>query len=72
MKAQTYTRSSKAKSSKRSKKARKSRRGKNVTVRQGDTLSEIAARNHTTVAKLKKLNKISGTNIRAGKKIRVR
>ena len=72
VKAQTYTRSSKAKSSKRSKKARKSRRGKNVTVRQGDTLSEIAARNHTTVAKLKKLNKISGTNIRAGKKIRVR
>ena len=72
VKAQTYTRSSKAKSSKRSKKARKSRRGKNVTVRQGDTLSEIAARNHTTVAKLKKLNKISGTNIRAGKKIRVK
>lgn len=72
VKTQTYTRSSKAKSSKRSKKARKSRRGKNVTVRQGDTLSEIAARNHTTVAKLKKLNKISGTNIRAGKKIRVK
>ena len=72
VKAQTYTRSNKAKSSKRSKKARKSRRGKNVTVRQGDTLSEIAARNHTTVAKLKKLNKISGTNIRAGKKIRVK
>lgn len=72
VKAQTYTRSSKAQSSKRSKKARKSRRGKNVTVRQGDTLSEIAARNHTTVAKLKKLNRISGTNIRAGKKIRVR
>ena len=72
VKVQTYTRSSKAKSSKRSKMARKSRRGKNVTVRQGDTLSEIAARNHTTVAKLKKLNKISGTNIRAGKKIRVK
>lgn len=72
VKAPTYTRSSKAKSSKRSKKARKSRRGKNVTIRQGDTLSEIAARNHTTVAKLKKLNKISGTSIRAGKKIRVR
>ena len=45
---------------------------KNVSVRNGDTLSEIAERNHTTVAKLKKLNKISGSNIRAGKKIRVK
>ena len=45
---------------------------KNVSVRDGDTLSEIAERNHTTVAKLKKLNKISGSNIRAGKKIRVK
>ena len=57
--------------SKKSKKSSRSR-GKSVTIRQGDTLSEIAARNHTTVAKLKKLNKISGTNIRAGKKIRVK
>ena len=70
--AKTYTSTSKEKGSKRSKEAKESRRGKNVTVRQGDTLSEIAARNHTTVAKLKKLNKISGTNIRAGKKIRVK
>lgn len=72
VKAPTYTRSSKGKSSKRSRNARKSRRGKTVTIRQGDTLSEIAARNHTTVAKLKKLNKISGTSIRAGKKIKVK
>lgn len=72
VKAQTYTRSSKGSSSKRSRNARKSRRGKTVTIRQGDTLSEIAARNHTTVAKLKKLNKISGTSIRAGKKIKVK
>ena len=60
-----------SKKSKKSKKSSRSR-GKSVTIRQGDTLSEIAARNHTTVAKLKKLNKISGTNIRAGKKIRVK
>ncbi|MBR2249879.1 MAG: transglycosylase SLT domain-containing protein [Prevotella sp.] len=43
-----------------------------VTVRKGDTLSSIAARNHTTVAKLRKINGIKGNNIQAGKKIRVR
>ena len=43
-----------------------------MTIRQGDTLSEIAARNGTTVAKLKKLNRISGSSIRAGKKIKVK
>ena len=37
-----------------------------------DTLSEIAARNNTTVKKLKKLNGIKGSNIRKGKKIRVK
>jgi len=55
------------------KKSRKRRTSsKTVTIRKGDTLSEIAARHGTTVSKLKKLNRISGTNIRAGKKIRVR
>ncbi len=63
-------RSSKKSSKKRNKK--KSQKAKNVSIREGDTLSEIAERNHTTVAKLKKLNKISGNNIRAGKKIRVK
>ena len=57
----------------RSKKGRsRDRGGRNVTIRQGDTLSEIAARNNTTVKKLKKLNKISGSSIRAGKKIRIK
>lgn len=55
---------------------RKSRKkdsaGKSITIREGDTLSEIAKRNHTTVSKLKKLNRISGSNIRAGKKIKVK
>ena len=46
-------------------------RGSSVTVRNGDTLSDIARRNHTTVAKLQKLNGIKGSNIRAGQKIRV-
>lgn len=56
-------------------KGRGSRRGrgsKTVTIKSGQTLSEIARRNNTTVAKLKKLNRLSGTNIRAGKKLRVR
>lgn len=45
---------------------------KTVTVRKGDTLSQIAARNGTTVAKLRRLNGLKGNNIRAGSKLRVR
>ena len=59
------------KSAKRSSRHKK-RRGKSVTIRQGDTLSDIARRNGTTVSKLKKLNKISGSSIRAGKKLKVK
>lgn len=59
-----------SKSSKYKKKSK--RRSRTVTIRKGDTLSEIARRNGTTVAKLKRLNRISGNNIRAGKKLRVR
>ena len=47
-------------------------RSKSVTIRQGDILSDIARRNGTTVAKLKRLNKISGSSIRAGKKLKVK
>ncbi len=49
-------------------------RGKSryVTIRRGDSLGSIARRNGTTVAKLRRLNGIKGSNIRAGKKIRVR
>ena len=65
----TYTRSS---SSRSKSKKRTSRRGKTVTIKSGQTLSEIAKKNGTTVAKLKKLNGLKGTNIRAGKKLRVR
>lgn len=49
-----------------------SSRAKTVTVRRGDSLGAIAKRNGTTVAKLRKLNGIRGSNIRAGQKIRVR
>ncbi len=52
--------------------SRSSRRYASHTIRQGETLSDIARRNHTTVKKLQQLNGIKGTNIRAGKKIRVK
>ncbi len=62
-----------SKSSSRNKRGKTKKKGnKSVTIKNGDTLSEIAARNHTTVAKLRKLNKISGSSIRAGKKIKVK
>ena len=61
-----------ASSTRKSSRSSKTSRSRTVTIRKGDTLSQIAARNHTTVSKLKRLNNISGTNIRAGKKIRVR
>ena len=70
----SYTRkssSTKGKNYTRKKRTRRSR-PKRVTIRKGDTLSEIAERNHTTVKKLRQLNGIKGNNIRAGKKIRVR
>lgn len=46
--------------------------GKTATVRKGDSLSTIAARNHTTVAKIRKLNNIKGNMIKPGQKIRVK
>ncbi len=64
------SRSRKDRSSRKGRKSKSS--GSSVTVKSGDTLSEIAAKNGTTVKKLKKLNKIDGTTIRAGKKIRVK
>ena len=77
------TYSSRSKVSRRNSRAtrnsRTARRGRSarssrgsVTIQRGQTLSQIAKRNGTTVAKLKKLNGIKGNNIQAGKKIRVR
>lgn len=69
----SYSSSSSTGRSKKGKRNRKkSTRSKSVTIKNGDTLSEIAARHHTTVKKLRKLNGISGSNIRAGKKIKVK
>ena len=62
----TVNKSSRARSRSRSSSA------KRITVRSGQTLGEIARRNHTTVAKLRSLNGIRGSNIRAGQKLRVR
>lgn len=42
------------------------------TVRKGDTLGSIARRNHTTVAKIKKLNNLKSDNLRIGQKLRLR
>ena len=59
--------------SKGSKARRSSRsRARYVTVRSGQTLSHIAKRYGTTVSKLRRLNGIKGSNIRAGKRLRVR
>ena len=70
----SYSRGKSKRSSRKSSRSSRRRRSssKSVTVRGGDTLSEIAARNHTTVKKLKKLNGLKGNNIRKGKKIKVR
>lgn len=61
---------SKERKGKKGKKGRE--RSRSVTVKSGDTLYEIAARNNISVSKLKKLNKISGSNIRPGKKLKVK
>lgn len=64
---------SSTRSSSRSRKTRRSSgAGKSITIKSGQTLSEIAHKHGTTVSKLKKLNGIKGTNIRAGKKLRVK
>ena len=49
-----------------------SRQTKSVTVKSGQTLSEIARRNGTTVKRLQQLNGIRGTSIRSGQKLRVK
>lgn len=46
--------------------------GSSVTIKRGQTLSEIAKRNGTTVQKLRQLNGLKGNNIVAGKKLRVK
>ncbi len=68
-KARTTKTSNSSRNNKRKKKTRSSR---SVSIKSGDTLEGIAKRHGTTVAKLKKLNNISGSSIRAGKKLKVK
>mgnify|MGYP002624019199 CR=1 FL=1 len=63
---------SKRKSGRRTSRAGSASGRNTVSVRRGDTLGAIARRNGTTVDKLRSLNGISGNNIRAGQKLRVR
>lgn len=58
-------------SSKRDRKSRKSA-SKEITIKDGDNLSKIAARNHTTVAELKKKNGLKSDRIRAGQTLKVK
>ncbi len=53
-------------------KAARHPRTRTVRVRKGDTLGAIARRNNTTVAKIKRLNRMRGTRINPGQRIRVR
>ena len=68
------TQSSKSSRSHSSSRSRRSSRtsSKSITVRSGQTLSEIAQKYGTSVSKLRRLNGIKGSNIQAGKKIRVK
>ena len=50
----------------------KSRAPQEVTIKKGESLSTIARKNGTTVEKLKKLNGMKNSNIRAGKKLKVK
>ncbi|MCI6159915.1 MAG: transglycosylase SLT domain-containing protein [Prevotella sp.] len=72
----SHSRRERGTSSRVSKKAKRGKKNrettKSVTIKEGQTLSEIARKNHTTVTKLKKLNGIKGSQIRAGKKLKVK
>ena len=71
----TSTRSSRSRRDRHSTSSSRSRRNRGsqeVTIKKGESLSTIARKNGTTVEKLKKLNGIKSSNIRAGKKLKVK
>lgn len=72
VKTHSYSRHHSSSRSSRRYSSRHRTRSHSVTIGDGQTLSEIAEKHHTTVSKLRKLNKIKGSSIRAGKKIRVK
>lgn len=69
---QTALSSSSRRSSSRSSSRRRSSGSRSVTVKNGQTLSELAEKYNTSVSKLRRLNGIKGSSIRAGKKLRVK
>ena len=69
--SQKATKSKSDRSARKSKKQKK-QATKTATVRKGETLSEIAARNGTSVKKLRQLNGIKGDKINIGQKLRVK
>ena len=70
--SRTTASKSRTKTSSKSRSSRSRSRGKSATVKSGDTLSAIAARNHTTVSKIRRLNNLKGDRIKPGQKIRVK
>ncbi len=70
--AETNKSKNRSRSSKRSRSTSSAQGGTQITIKKGDTLSDIAKRYGTTVSKLKTLNGMSNNNIRAGKKLRVK
>lgn len=48
-----------------------SAQGRTHVVRVGDTLSEIARRYHVSVQRIQQLNRIRGTNVRVGERLRI-
>ena len=63
--------SSKAVASRTSGKKEKSVSTKLYTVKRGDNLGEIAAKNDVSIADLRKWNRIKGNNIMAGQKLKI-
>jgi hypothetical protein len=65
------TSSSKSKSGSKSKVASSKKGGRSYTVKKGDTLSAIASRNSTSVAKIKSANGMSSDFLSIGKVLRI-
>ena len=70
--AVNQTKPAPARSKARSTRSRSRSRSRYITIRSGQTLSHIAKKYGTTVSRLKRLNGLRGTSIRAGKRLRVR
>ena len=70
--ALTEDNNSKTTKSRKGKNGRSNSSGGSVSVKKGDTLSEIARRNHTTVSALKKANRLKSDKISIGQKLKLK